>query len=125
MTDWRKLMNKQEQERRDFLRQLAAKDISRSVGARMMGVSPSGLDGMLQRHGVEWTPHAGRLGDMSRKRYSPDDYRKCALEGMSKAETAAHLGVAYNAVVQMEQRYEIKFADGRSRNRPNQNNNLG
>ena len=120
MTDWQKLLNKQQRERRDYLRQLAAKDMSMSVGARMLGVTPSGLAGILDRHGVEWARHTGRMGDMSRKRYSPDDYRKCALDGMSKSETATHLGVAYNAVVQMEQRYEIKFADGRARNRPNQ-----
>lgn len=40
--------------------------------------------------------------------------RACAAQGMTRAETAAHMGIAYNRVYVMAQRYDIKFAVRRS-----------
>jgi len=45
----------------------------------------------------------------------PDVYRECAERGLSKSQTARELGVSVQAVVDMAQRHDIFFQDGRKK----------
>ena len=44
-----------------------------------------------------------------------DVYRECAARGLSKSQTARELGVSVQAVVDMAQRHDIFFQDGRDK----------
>lgn len=46
---------------------------------------------------------------MSGKRIGVDRYRQCAAAGMTRQQTADHLGVCIDSVYQMAKRHTIKF----------------
>ena len=48
-------------------------------------------------------------------RRTVDVYRECAERGLSKSQMARELGVSVQAVVDMAQRHDIFFRDGRDK----------
>ena len=110
--EWNEIKARHEQEIVGFLQRMADEGYSRSQAAQLLGKNTSSISYMVNKHKLNWPI---RLTNHGRKGHKPDDYRKLAEAGFSKAEAASELGVHWNTVDEMSKTYKLKFRDGRSK----------
>mgnify|MGYP001824448430 CR=1 FL=1 len=109
--EWNEMKARHEEEIAGYLQRLADQGISRSQAAQLLGKNTSSISHLVKKYELNWPI---RLSGHGRMGYTPEDYRKLAKAGMSKAETARELGVHVNSVDAMAKAHKIKFRDGRT-----------
>lgn len=113
INEWFDMKARHEQEIAEYLQRMADHGYSRSQAAQLLGKNTTSISNLVKKYELNWPI---RLSGHGRKGYTPEDYRKLAKAGMSKAETAREMGVHVNSVDQMAKAHKIKFRDGRSSN---------
>ena len=111
INEWIEMKTRHEKEIAGYLQRMADQGYSRSQAAQLLGKNTSSISYLVKKYELNWPI---RLSGHGRKGYTPEDYRKLAKAGMSKAETARELGVHVNSVDAMAKAHKIKFRDGRT-----------
>lgn len=111
--EWNEMKARHEEEIAGYLQRMADHGYSRSQAAQLLGKNTTSISHLVKKYELNWPI---RLSGHGRKGYTPEDYRKLAKDGMSKAEAARELGVHVNSVDAMAKAHKIKFRDGRSSN---------
>lgn len=110
METWSQMNERHIQEKKSFIEKAAKMGLTQSQASTRLMIPPQTICNYIKKHGIDWPRTSSGWG---RKGYSKEDYILCAQSDMTKSQAAKHLGVSYNSVAGMQEKYGIRFRDGR------------